>query len=480
MSSSAPINVKNPQLNPNTITQNSTQTAAVAAKMSDLSQKMNIDAVAVNAASQDVTNKTTALNTAQTAYNEHPSKENLKTLNEAQQGLANAQADYKAAVSNLAKDNSAMKQFLTQELPAARQKDAADAQFAKQSDDQIKDANAKSDQLIKNAEDTAADMETKVKEGNDKIAKFPSTSSAGGIGDSYSNKARVGAGADAGAPNASPSDITSEDEAVDNKVITASASGSSVDAASVLKDNGISDPVSYWQSQQDKLVGKRISKELFDNILDTLQNSGTDAQGKDKADAKNTAKGKGKAAVGVGAGANAGAPAGGAGNGLVGAGADAGAPAGTASSSPTRLVGAGANSGAPGEAVQVDPSNLSPMEIMMLVMLMATDELNKEIQQVAKDLQNSTAEKNQIRQALSDNNQHISYDANDNSLESSQAKKNQTNLQNKLDSIGDDTQMMQMRLQNLMQMQQQFIQAVSNISKSLADNSMAILRHIGS
>jgi len=52
-------------------------------------------------------------------------------------------------------------------------------------------------------------------------------------------------------------------------------------------------------------------------------------------------------------------------------------------------------------------------------------------------------------------------------------------LEQILNTLGDDAQLAQMDLQNILQKQQQLIQIMSNISKELNDNAMAIIRKIG-
>jgi hypothetical protein len=53
------------------------------------------------------------------------------------------------------------------------------------------------------------------------------------------------------------------------------------------------------------------------------------------------------------------------------------------------------------------------------------------------------------------------------------------NLEEQLNSVGDDAQLANADLQNVLQKQQQDMQAMSNISKMLADTAMAIIRKIG-
>ena len=53
------------------------------------------------------------------------------------------------------------------------------------------------------------------------------------------------------------------------------------------------------------------------------------------------------------------------------------------------------------------------------------------------------------------------------------------NLEEKLSSVGDDAQLANVDLQNILQKQQQTIQMMSNISKMLHDTAQAIIRKIG-
>lgn len=54
------------------------------------------------------------------------------------------------------------------------------------------------------------------------------------------------------------------------------------------------------------------------------------------------------------------------------------------------------------------------------------------------------------------------------------------NLEEKLSSVGDDAQLANVDLQNMLQKQQQTLQMMSNISKMLHDTAMAIIRKMGS
>ncbi|MHA2064351.1 MAG: hypothetical protein ACXABY_08220, partial [Candidatus Thorarchaeota archaeon] len=51
--------------------------------------------------------------------------------------------------------------------------------------------------------------------------------------------------------------------------------------------------------------------------------------------------------------------------------------------------------------------------------------------------------------------------------------------EDKLSEIGDDSQLANIDLQNMLQKQQQTIQMLSNISKVLHDTAMGVIRKIG-
>ena len=51
--------------------------------------------------------------------------------------------------------------------------------------------------------------------------------------------------------------------------------------------------------------------------------------------------------------------------------------------------------------------------------------------------------------------------------------------EDKLNTIGDDAQLANVDLQNMLQKQQQTLQMMSNISKSLHDTAMAVIRKMG-
>jgi len=52
-------------------------------------------------------------------------------------------------------------------------------------------------------------------------------------------------------------------------------------------------------------------------------------------------------------------------------------------------------------------------------------------------------------------------------------------LEGKLNSIGDDAQLANVDLQNILQKQQQLLQMLSNISKLLSDTALAVIRKLG-
>ncbi len=52
-------------------------------------------------------------------------------------------------------------------------------------------------------------------------------------------------------------------------------------------------------------------------------------------------------------------------------------------------------------------------------------------------------------------------------------------FEEKLSTIGDDAQLANTDLQNILQKQQQTLQMMSNISKMLSDTALAVIRKIG-
>ena len=52
-------------------------------------------------------------------------------------------------------------------------------------------------------------------------------------------------------------------------------------------------------------------------------------------------------------------------------------------------------------------------------------------------------------------------------------------LEEELNSLGDDAQLANIDLQNALQKQQQLIQMISNISKTLSETALAVIRKIG-
>jgi hypothetical protein len=54
------------------------------------------------------------------------------------------------------------------------------------------------------------------------------------------------------------------------------------------------------------------------------------------------------------------------------------------------------------------------------------------------------------------------------------------NTEEQLNSVGDDAQLANVDLQNMLQKQQQTLQMMSNISKMLHDTAMAVIRKVGS
>ena len=61
----------------------------------------------------------------------------------------------------------------------------------------------------------------------------------------------------------------------------------------------------------------------------------------------------------------------------------------------------------------------------------------------------------------------------------SELEKYTKDLEDQLNSVGDDAQLANVDLQNVLQKQQQTMQMMSNISKLLSDTAMAVIRKIG-
>lgn len=288
-----------------------------------------------------------------------------------------------------------------------------------------------------------------------------------------------------------------------------SDSGSSLDALGVLSSEGMSvdDAKDFLSSNQDYLK-KQFGEGMFDSILDALNKIGDNDSSDDNSNSKKktASKGNSKAAV---TGGTTGTTTGSTGGTVsLSASNTSGATSGTTNNVTADAPANSQNLSASvrdstysgGSAVSSDGNTssvaglsgtngtvgLTANEIMMLVMLIATDEVNKEMQDMSKQLLTITNHKADLRSQLNDATEAMNgmnSSASSNTTEGQQysnAKTEVSNLQNQLDTAGDDTQMMQLRLQNLMQQQQQLIQGVSSMSKSLNDTSMSILRHIGS
>jgi hypothetical protein len=52
-------------------------------------------------------------------------------------------------------------------------------------------------------------------------------------------------------------------------------------------------------------------------------------------------------------------------------------------------------------------------------------------------------------------------------------------IEEKLNTVGDDSQLANIELQNVLQKQQQCVQMISNISKMMQDTAMGVIRKIG-
>ena len=112
--------------------------------------------------------------------------------------------------------------------------------------------------------------------------------------------------------------------------------------------------------------------------------------------------------------------------------------------------------------------------ILMMVLMECYKDGQKDLLAQAQRMQDINNQKKGIRSELAADRQTLASNPND--ANASAAEQDQTD---QLQSLGDDSQMMQLNLQNMAQNQQQLLQMISNFSKNTHDNSMAIIRHIG-
>ena len=123
---------------------------------------------------------------------------------------------------------------------------------------------------------------------------------------------------------------------------------------------------------------------------------------------------------------------------------------------------------------------MSPMELVQMVMLLAFKEAGENVRNAAEMMQEQTKQKQAIRASQDALRPQISINATGGQDSASKAVSNQMDsLSSKLDSIGDDNQILMIRLQNLTQLLTTMSQATSNISKAQSDATKSIVGKIG-
>ena len=114
--------------------------------------------------------------------------------------------------------------------------------------------------------------------------------------------------------------------------------------------------------------------------------------------------------------------------------------------------------------------------MVMMVMRESIVEQHKDKQYWLKKLQMYNAMGKELSQYL-DDLRHKS-----NKLKGVRKSQNTLRIHTKekeLQTLGDDAQLANVNLQNILQKQQQLLQMMSNISKMLHDTAMAVIRKIG-
>jgi hypothetical protein len=123
---------------------------------------------------------------------------------------------------------------------------------------------------------------------------------------------------------------------------------------------------------------------------------------------------------------------------------------------------------------------ISPMELVQMVMLLAFKEAGEDVRGAAQVMQQQTNQKAALRASQDALRPQISTNQATGAQDSaSKAVSDQMDsLQSKMDSIGDDNQIVMIRLQNLTQLLTTMSQATSNISKSGSDATKSIVGKI--
>lgn len=129
-----------------------------------------------------------------------------------------------------------------------------------------------------------------------------------------------------------------------------------------------------------------------------------------------------------------------------------------------------------------------PVDISELIQYVLREsylQTSRDLQQYADKVKQINAQKERLRQEIDNLRQQLQRAS---ALRPPQPPPPVSTLQltnsikqfeQKLASIGDDAQLANIDLQNMLQKQQQMLQTLSNISKQLSDSAMAVIRKIG-
>lgn len=123
------------------------------------------------------------------------------------------------------------------------------------------------------------------------------------------------------------------------------------------------------------------------------------------------------------------------------------------------------------DAVALNPQPLPPKDINGLVQWVLRESYassTEDLRSFAEKVKSYNEAKKQVRDEL-----HRAREA------LGEADSHIKGLEDKLNSIGDDAQLANVDLQNVLQKQQQTLQMMSNISKLVHDTAMSLIRKIG-
>lgn len=124
---------------------------------------------------------------------------------------------------------------------------------------------------------------------------------------------------------------------------------------------------------------------------------------------------------------------------------------------------------------------MSPMELVQMVMLKAFQEAGDDVQSAAELMQTQTDAKNAARQSQDSLRNMVSYTSGTGAMDATatSASNSLDSISSNIDAIGDDNQVLMIRLQNLTQLMTTMSQAASNVSKNLYDTEKSIIGQIG-